>query len=368
LLAILIMTMHHLIRPCYCLIRDKNYFLDRCCIEQIDEGEKLKELRYIPHILDKSQELVVLLDGNYFARLWCCYEIAVYTTISRTRRDILFIPTRLVYLTMMLLVVDLIYVVLLRSGLRSIVSKESFWAFILISAGYSFLVGGLFVWFSIWWYRVIVNHKQRLKDFKLSQTNCSDQKDRQIIEADIRQRFGTIESFEKYIQTDILNEVGSLTPRLEFMWFAGVPQLSSIFGYTCILTQRIGLYCMSFLDVGYVPKDDLFCRILDRDKIQNGMIISCQIIRFVCFYPVVLSFLLKACEIINTRIKVVWRRNVVYLALFILIAAYMTLENWKFPDKYSGIVHGINGGIFLVLFSLIYITPLFRKSPPSSTH
>ncbi len=205
------------------------------------------------------------------------------------------------------------------------------------------------------------NHRRRLRNFKLVETHCSDSKDREILQSDIKARFGEIENFEKYVKTEVMDEIVSLAPRLEFMWFAGLPQLSSVLGYICVLTQRIGLYCMSSLDAGYVPRDDLFCRILDRDRVQNGIVIVTQIIRYVCFYPVIIATLMKACDFVYTRYAESVKRFIGFFAVFTVLSAYMILENWKFPEKYTGLVNGLHGAKFLILFALIYIRPLFKK-------
>jgi hypothetical protein len=88
LLSIFLMTIHQLLRGLSCFIRSKNYFLDRCCIEQINEEEKLKELRLIPNILSKSDQLVVLLNNNYLlihklrrpSLTWYLFNCAVQPT------------------------------------------------------------------------------------------------------------------------------------------------------------------------------------------------------------------------------------------------------------------------------------------------
>jgi len=57
-------------------------FMDRYCIEQEDHALKLSEIRLIPQIINKSNNMLILLNDNYFTRLWRCYEMAVFTTFS----------------------------------------------------------------------------------------------------------------------------------------------------------------------------------------------------------------------------------------------------------------------------------------------
>jgi len=100
-------------------------FLDRCCIDQTDEETKLKGVHLIPHILANTKCLLVLLTDTYFERLWCCYEIAVFKSGLSILKDIVIIPIRVVLVTIVIIVVDLLGAILFRSSLRTTLSKKT---------------------------------------------------------------------------------------------------------------------------------------------------------------------------------------------------------------------------------------------------
>jgi len=342
------------------LVPQQIYFLDRCCIEQDDHETKVKELRLIPQILKKSNKLIVLLNENYFDRLWCCYEIAVFSTSTSVRdTDPVFVPTRLVALTLMLLVIDLLFVILFRSGLRTIIADSDSVAFLAISIGYACIVAALCVWFANWWYREVSHHEENLKKFSLSDTQCTDSDDREILVADIEKRFGSVVGFEEYVRTNVCGQIVKIKPQLGFMWFAAIPQFLSIFGYICVATQRIGLYCMRYLNAHNVPRDDLTCRILDREDWVNGVVIVGQIVRFLCFYPIAFALLLRACGYIESKFLSFGARFSANTFLTLFLAGYMIYDNWKFPEEYTGIVHSVNACVLIFLFSWLYILPRY---------
>ena len=52
--------------------RRDTFFLDVACISQDDEKLKASGIASLGAILDRSERMLVLCDGNYFSRLWCC--------------------------------------------------------------------------------------------------------------------------------------------------------------------------------------------------------------------------------------------------------------------------------------------------------
>ena len=57
------------------------YFIDGMCIDQCD-SEKLLGIRSIGGFLSISSQFVALWDEQYFTRLWCVYELAVYRALN----------------------------------------------------------------------------------------------------------------------------------------------------------------------------------------------------------------------------------------------------------------------------------------------
>ncbi|KAJ1616153.1 hypothetical protein T492DRAFT_1108520 [Pavlovales sp. CCMP2436] len=58
-------------------------FLDKMCIDQQDSDAKARGIDQIGRFLRNSEELLILWSPDYFLRLWCCFEVAVYLHFLR---------------------------------------------------------------------------------------------------------------------------------------------------------------------------------------------------------------------------------------------------------------------------------------------
>jgi len=63
---------HLLFRPA------QDMFLDKVCIHQTDPELKAAGIRALGAYLRRSEHMLVLWGDDYFDRLWCCYELALY--------------------------------------------------------------------------------------------------------------------------------------------------------------------------------------------------------------------------------------------------------------------------------------------------
>ena len=68
-------------------------FLDKCCIHQVDDELKGRGIRAIPEVLRRSDSLLLVYTEDYFRRLWCVLEFALFCDTlcgnQRHRRDAL---------------------------------------------------------------------------------------------------------------------------------------------------------------------------------------------------------------------------------------------------------------------------------------
>ena len=53
-------------------------FLDKCCIHQVDDELKGRGIRAIPEVLRRSDSLLLVYTEDYFRRLWCVLEFALF--------------------------------------------------------------------------------------------------------------------------------------------------------------------------------------------------------------------------------------------------------------------------------------------------
>lgn len=369
LLIILLFSIHFILK--LLRFREPNFFMDRCCIEQMDHELKMSEIRQIPQIIEKSRSMLILLSENYFKRLWCCYEIAIYVGLQRERQPI-FLHLRLVAITLLILLSDLIYIVLIRSNLRTYAEPHSGEAkraltFYLLTVLYSLLLSGLCLGFAVIWSRENRRHRQIISEFTLPNAECSDPDDRQTIQAGIAERFGSIERFDHFVRTEILDLVTQASsPRLQFTLVAGLPQLFALLGYINILSQRIGLYCMFALDAVFVPKDDSFCVVLDRERWANAIVILSQFVRYICFYPVIFRLLILGCDWVDTRFShSKFSMHSIFCGMFAIELGYIIFSNWKFHEKDSIVIQGVEAGLLLCTFGFFEIRERFHRQRAS---
>jgi len=107
-------------------------FLDKLCIHQTDEVQKAEGIRGIGGILKQSERMEVLWSPQYFYRLWCMFEVAVWCYLNRCDQ-LLFVPlakTALLPLGMLFL-----YVALMILLVNSVLGEQGFKATIVIGIG-----------------------------------------------------------------------------------------------------------------------------------------------------------------------------------------------------------------------------------------
>ncbi|CAK9051776.1 Uncharacterized protein SCF082_LOCUS28393 [Durusdinium trenchii] len=67
------------------LPRCKTFWFDGACVNQTDMLEKAAILQAIPAFVANSTEMLVLWDDEYFQRLWCIFDLAVFCKTSRSQ-------------------------------------------------------------------------------------------------------------------------------------------------------------------------------------------------------------------------------------------------------------------------------------------
>lgn len=78
---------------------DGTFFLDIACIPQDDARKKASGIASLGAVLDRSERMLVLCDGNYFSRLWCLFELSAFAKragVARIDFVPLHVPLRIV--------------------------------------------------------------------------------------------------------------------------------------------------------------------------------------------------------------------------------------------------------------------------------
>ena len=340
------------------LPRHNKCFLDRCSIDQASTPRKLGGMREIPSVLANSRVLVVLLSDAYFNRLWCVYEIAIFksTTMAenKDRRRIVFVPLRVVMVALLMLLVDLVSTVLFRSNVRSLLSKDHRTDFIWISATFSLLTSVLLYGFSFTWFQGLDRYRQQLSNFSLANAQCTEEADRDMLTADIEQRFKGVENFEKYVQTEILSEIGS-RPRVKYLAWICIPSVLAVLGYVNVITQRMGLFCFTQIrdSANVVKRDDSFCVILDRSTLENVLIMMVELMSRLLYYPVVIRLTLLYIK--QTRKAPLVARLFFHLVGLSLVAVTTYIDSLQYENPL--LVIGIEAAVMGVLAFVLWILP-----------
>lgn len=171
-------------------------FLDKCCINQTDPILKRRGIEALGVFLAKSDVLLILWSPDYFLRLWCAYEVAVYMSLApesnRTRRVIM-IPLELVSFSCLVFALDLIIQVVSvnfffqePSGLTEDATRITAIVISTIFSGFSYI-------FAYRWKQHQTFLRKQLAEFSLSKVECSDPMDRPLVLRDIALRYSTLE-------------------------------------------------------------------------------------------------------------------------------------------------------------------------------
>jgi len=78
-----------ILSPC---TTSRQLFVDKFCVDQVDEDRKTRAILGLAGFLNKSQCLVVCWTPRYFSRLWTVYEIASWHDLKGSHKDVLFLP------------------------------------------------------------------------------------------------------------------------------------------------------------------------------------------------------------------------------------------------------------------------------------
>lgn len=334
---------------------NKKCFLDRCCIDQESTESKTAGIKRIPDMLAQSQALVVLLSEDYFQRLWCIYEIALYRSNTMEnptkKREIVFVPLRIIFLAVFLTLVDLVATVLFQSNIRSLISSDETNDFVWVSVAFSITTGALIYSFSFLWHEGLLRYRKQLSSFSLDNVQCTDESDRVVLIADIEERFNGRNNFEKYVQTEVLGQIAE-RPRIKFLIWICLPSLLSVLGYINVITQRMGLYCFQAIHSSskVVKRDDSFCSILDRSTTENVVIIVVESLAILLYYPVLVSLTLMYVQQVS-RVRLALRYGPHFLGL-LMITGVTYAHSLQFGNQLlaSGIQLGFLSFLGLVIW------------------
>jgi len=90
-------------------------FVDKFCIDQVDEERKTAGILGLAGFLRNSQKLVICWTPRYFTRLWCVFEIASWKYLGKPLNGVTLMPSSQVMLTLLMMITLCSYYVVHRS-------------------------------------------------------------------------------------------------------------------------------------------------------------------------------------------------------------------------------------------------------------
>eukprot|EP00927_Polykrikos_kofoidii_P014200 TRINITY_DN16206_c0_g2_i2.p1 TRINITY_DN16206_c0_g2~~TRINITY_DN16206_c0_g2_i2.p1 ORF type:complete len:530 (-),score=44.27 TRINITY_DN16206_c0_g2_i2:18-1565(-) len=110
-----------------CWRSDRQVFLDKISISQVNEEKKLEGVLGIGAFLKASHCLLVLIDSTYLTRLWCVFELAAFSKLmeSHPNKVVRFVPLPLGPIFILLFAVHSIYTAKLQNQLRDFTFQAS---------------------------------------------------------------------------------------------------------------------------------------------------------------------------------------------------------------------------------------------------
>jgi hypothetical protein len=177
--------------------RNTRCFLDKCCINQSDPVLKRRGIEALDAFLAKSDVLLILWSPDYFLRLWCAYEVAVYMTLDEygtRKRRVVMIPLELVSFASLVFGLDLVIQIVSvnfffqdRNGLPT-------WATRLVATALAAMFAAFAYFFSYRWQVDQAFLRKQLAEFSLAKVECSDPSDRPLVLRDISHRYSRMKN------------------------------------------------------------------------------------------------------------------------------------------------------------------------------
>eukprot|EP00947_MAST-08B_sp_MAST-8B-sp1_P000454 g454.t1 len=243
------------IRGCFGL-RFRRCFLDKVCIDQVDQTRKTAGIASLGAFLGSSSNFVVLFSPEYFTRLWCCYELAAFHQVSdKQQQKVVFVPVqfpRLLFLNCLAISVACLpdaFLPLLAPavGIDPHRVKGTETALMLMQ-----IPGLLLQLLTMVACQRYVAARERIeeqmRDFSISRAQCFDERDRDRIEREVGKWFGGgdraagIRAFDAYVRKDIREAMEDVVGKKGSTLGAGIPwSYAFLSGSAAILEDISGL-------------------------------------------------------------------------------------------------------------------------------
>ena len=232
-------------------LRSRMCFLDKVCIDQMDETRKSAGIASLGAFLGASDNFVVLFSPEYFSRLWCCYELAAFRHLQvEGKQKITFLPAafpRVLFANAVSMSVwSLPHALMPIIGPWLGIDPEN------VSDDDYTKVTYPWIPFSMWCMYECQKYaasrekiEDQMENFSIERADCFDEKDRPRVEHEIAKWFGNgdraegIRKFDAFVRNDIRNVIEEITGKRKFL-SAGLPWVFILLSSTSAILEDVG--------------------------------------------------------------------------------------------------------------------------------
>ena len=186
-------------------------FLDGVCINQFDPIQKKQGIDSFETVLLKADEFHVLWSPEYFARLWCIFELAAYISHKGMQSIRVFPVLQDPLILSISAVVWLVAVAhwITYCGITNLVSEEHRAA--LEYSSYAICSLLLFVPFHLakTWTQTSRKLLQQLTHFDMAAVDCKEASDMEYIKGRIVAWYGSVDDFCAHVREDLYRKLRS---------------------------------------------------------------------------------------------------------------------------------------------------------------
>eukprot|EP00405_Crypthecodinium_cohnii_P037330 CAMPEP_0206540216 /NCGR_PEP_ID=MMETSP0325_2-20121206/8860_1 /ASSEMBLY_ACC=CAM_ASM_000347 /TAXON_ID=2866 /ORGANISM="Crypthecodinium cohnii, Strain Seligo" /LENGTH=408 /DNA_ID=CAMNT_0054037871 /DNA_START=324 /DNA_END=1551 /DNA_ORIENTATION=- len=195
--------------------RDPLVFVDKVCIHQTDEDEKLKGISKLGAFLDCSDRMLILYSDVYLRKLWTIYEVATFLSLrSISAMDV--VPVQMPAVIFGAPPGGYIFSSTLMLW-RYLADADPGWLRYVLKSLFSFG----FLMFLRRWAREKARTIVQLREFDVSDCTCAVEADREVIYAKIADLMCVVEERLYYGNIEVFNEKVRLHMPLSFGYMFG---------------------------------------------------------------------------------------------------------------------------------------------------